>query len=206
MVAGRFLRAQCRTAGGPFPRRIIRPPLGGGTGMRPDATGVPAALPGGPRICDSCTYFNTAAFVQTPQYQFGNVSRYLPNVNNPTSWNVDTQLEKNTYIGESVHLTFRAESVQRAECGDLLRPDHEHHFLDLREDHPEPSQYAAAGAVQPEAGVLISRPVVLTRSIHASHRFVLIARIRRFRGGRHLRKRHGHYRRSRPSLTQRLSP
>src|SRR5208282_1622851 len=83
--------------------------LGGGTGMRPDATGVPAALPGGPQICDSCAYFNTAAFVQTPQYQFGNVSRYLPNVNNPTSWNVDTQLEKNTYFSESVRLTFRAE-------------------------------------------------------------------------------------------------
>jgi len=83
--------------------------LGGGTGMRPDATGVPAALPGGPQICDSCQYFNTAAFVQTPQYAFGNVSRYLPNVNNPTAWNVDTQLEKSTYFSESVHLTFRAE-------------------------------------------------------------------------------------------------
>ena len=83
--------------------------LGGGTGMRPNATGISAALPGGPQICDSCAYFNTAAFVQTPQFAFGNVSRYLPNVNNPTSWNVDTQLEKSTYFSESVRLTFRAE-------------------------------------------------------------------------------------------------
>jgi hypothetical protein len=83
--------------------------LGGGTGMRPDATGVPAALPGGPQICDSCSYFNTAAFTQTPQFAFGNVSRYLPDVNNPTSYDVDTSLEKSTYIRESVHLTFRAE-------------------------------------------------------------------------------------------------
>jgi hypothetical protein len=83
--------------------------LGGGSGMRPDATGIPAALPGGPQICDSCAYFNTAAFTQTPQFAFGNVSRYLPDVNNPTSWDVDTLIEKNTRIRESVRLTFRAE-------------------------------------------------------------------------------------------------
>ena len=68
-----------------FLRRTIRASLGGGTGMRPNATGVSAALPGGPQICDSCAYFNTAAFMQTPQYAFGNVSRYLPDVNNPTA-------------------------------------------------------------------------------------------------------------------------
>ena len=83
--------------------------LGGGTGMRPNATGVSAALPGGPQICDSCPYFNTAAFTQTPQYAFGNVSRYLPDVNNPTAYDVDTLIEKNTQVGERVHLTFRAE-------------------------------------------------------------------------------------------------
>jgi hypothetical protein len=83
--------------------------LGGGTGMRPDATGISAALPGGPKICDNCLYFNPAAFTQTPQYQFGNVSRYLPDVNNPTSWNMDTLIEKETRIRESLRLTFRAE-------------------------------------------------------------------------------------------------
>ena len=83
--------------------------LGGGSGMRPDATGVSAALPGGPQICDSCMYFNPAAFTQTPQFSFGNVSRYLPDVNNPTSWDVDTLIEKSTQIRESVRLTFRAE-------------------------------------------------------------------------------------------------
>jgi hypothetical protein len=77
--------------------------------MRPNATGVSAALPGGPQICDSCPYFNTAAFTQTPQYAFGNVSRYLPDVNNPTAYDVDTLIEKNTQVGERVHLTFRAE-------------------------------------------------------------------------------------------------
>jgi hypothetical protein len=83
--------------------------FGGGTGERPNATGQSAALPGGPKICDSCQYFNTAAFTQTPQYAFGNVSRYLPDVNNPTLYNLDAAAEKNTRIGERFHLTFRAE-------------------------------------------------------------------------------------------------
>ncbi len=83
--------------------------FGGGTGERPNATGIPAALPGGPKICDNCAYFNAAAFVQTPQYQFGNVSKYLPDVNNPTSYNIDASFEKNTMIREGINLTFRAE-------------------------------------------------------------------------------------------------
>ena len=85
--------------------------FGGGTGERPDATGVSAALPGGPKICDNCAYFNAAAFVQTPQYQFGDVSKYLPDVNNPTSYNIDSSFEKNTRIREGVTLTFRGGAV-----------------------------------------------------------------------------------------------
>ena len=83
--------------------------LGGGSGMRPNATGTPAAIPGGPQICDSCLYFNPAAFAQTPQFAFGNVSRYLPDVNNPTAANVDASIEKSTSIRERMRLTFRAE-------------------------------------------------------------------------------------------------
>jgi len=77
--------------------------------MRPNATGVSAALAGGPQICDSCLYFNPAAFTQTPQFAFGNVSRYLPGVNNPTAANVDTSIEKVTRIRERFSLVFRAE-------------------------------------------------------------------------------------------------
>ena len=83
--------------------------LGGGTGMRPNATGVSAALPGGPQICDNCLYFNPAAFSQTPQFAFGNVSRYLPDVNNPTASNLDANIEKSTSFGERYHLVFQAE-------------------------------------------------------------------------------------------------
>ncbi|HTB16207.1 MAG TPA: carboxypeptidase regulatory-like domain-containing protein [Bryobacteraceae bacterium] len=82
---------------------------GGGSGERPDATGVSAALPGGPNISANGLYFNPAAFTQTPEFAFGNVSRYLGDVNSPSAWNWDMLAEKNTQIRERYHLTFRAE-------------------------------------------------------------------------------------------------
>jgi hypothetical protein len=84
--------------------------FGGGSGMRPNATGASAALSGGPQFCDNCLYFNPAAFTQTPQFAFGNVSRYLPGVNNPRSSNLDASLEKTNNITERFRLTFRAEA------------------------------------------------------------------------------------------------
>jgi hypothetical protein len=96
--------------------------FGGGTGERPDATGISAALPGGPQLCNNCAYFNTAAFTETPQYAFGNVSRYLSDVNNPTSWNVDTQIEKSTQIRERLRLTFRAELFNAFNTVDFSGP------------------------------------------------------------------------------------
>ena len=77
--------------------------------MRPVATGLSDALPGGPTIADGGLYFNTAAFSRTPAYAFGNVSRYLPDVDAPKSWNVDALLEKSVQIKEGVKLTFRGE-------------------------------------------------------------------------------------------------
>jgi hypothetical protein len=82
---------------------------GGGSGERPDATGISAALPGGPNISANGLYFNPAAFTETPEFAFGNVSRYLPDVNSPSAWNWDMLAEKNTRITERFHLTFRAE-------------------------------------------------------------------------------------------------
>src|ERR1039457_7089312 len=73
---------------------------GTGNYIRANATGtVPAALPGGPQICDNCEYFNPAAFTRTPQFAVGNVSRYLPDVNNPTGYNWDMLVEKRFAIG-----------------------------------------------------------------------------------------------------------
>ncbi len=74
--------------------------LGGGTGMRPNATGISDVAPGGPSISDNGLYFNPAAFVQTPQFAFGNVSRYLPDVSAPSDRNWDILIEKNTQIHE----------------------------------------------------------------------------------------------------------
>jgi len=96
--------------------------FGGGTGERPDATGISAALPGGPQFCNNCAYFNTAAFTETPTYAFGNVSRYLPDVNNPTSWNVDTLIEKSGQIREGVRLMFRAELFNALNTVDYSGP------------------------------------------------------------------------------------
>jgi hypothetical protein len=73
--------------------------------------GVSAKEPGGPQIKFDGTgiYFNKAAFAETPTYSFGTAPRYLPNVNAPTAWDLDTMLEKNTRLSERYTLGFRAE-------------------------------------------------------------------------------------------------
>ena len=75
--------------------------------FRPDATGIPAALPGGPQIVDNGLYFNPAAFVRTPQFQFGNVSRYLGDVRNPPNFGLNTLIEKQWSIRERYKVDFR---------------------------------------------------------------------------------------------------
>ncbi len=77
--------------------------------FRPDATGIPAALPGGPQIVDNGLYFNPAAFVRTPQFQFGNVSRYLGDVRNPPNFGLNTLIEKQWSIRERYKVDFRTE-------------------------------------------------------------------------------------------------
>ena len=77
--------------------------------FRPVATGVPAALPGGPQIKDNGQYFNPAAFTRTPQFQLGNVSRYLPDVRFPSNFGLNALLEKQLAIGERLKLELRGE-------------------------------------------------------------------------------------------------
>jgi hypothetical protein len=84
-------------------------PDGTGNYIRPNATGVSAALPGGPNLCNNCEYFNPAAFSRTPQFALGNVSRYLPDVSLPTNRNWDTLVEKGFVIKERYHLMLRGE-------------------------------------------------------------------------------------------------
>jgi hypothetical protein len=73
--------------------------------------GVSDKVPGGPQIRLNGTgvYFNKAAFAATPTFSFGTASRYLPDVNGPTAWDLDSMLEKNTHLSERYVLAFRAE-------------------------------------------------------------------------------------------------
>ncbi len=80
---------------------------------RPNSVpGVSDKAPGGPKISLSGTgvYFNKAAFAATPTYSFGTAPRYLPDVNYPTAWDLDSMIEKSTRLSERYALSFRAEA------------------------------------------------------------------------------------------------
>jgi outer membrane receptor protein involved in Fe transport len=55
-------------------------------------------------------WFNTAAFVNPPDYTFGNVPRTLPNVREPSALNSDISLFKTTGITEHLRTEFRVEA------------------------------------------------------------------------------------------------
>ncbi|MBL8217261.1 MAG: carboxypeptidase regulatory-like domain-containing protein [Bryobacterales bacterium] len=72
---------------------------------RPNSTGVSAKL-------DNPTperWFDTSAFVNPPNFTFGNVSRTLPDVRGPGVVNFDVSAIKDTQIFERLKLQFRAE-------------------------------------------------------------------------------------------------
>jgi Carboxypeptidase regulatory-like domain len=79
---------------------------------RPNSVpGVSDKIPGGPQIKLNGTgiYFNKAAFAATPTFSFGTSPRYLPDVNNPLAWDLDSMIEKDTQISERYALAFRVE-------------------------------------------------------------------------------------------------
>ncbi|MBM4077704.1 MAG: hypothetical protein FJ267_18910 [Planctomycetes bacterium] len=76
--------------------------------MRPNATGEKAKLDS-IEMKDGAAYFNAGAFRRTPQFLFGNVSRTLPDVRLPITWNWDALIEKRFFITERVSLDFRNE-------------------------------------------------------------------------------------------------
>src|SRR5262249_40045064 len=113
LLGGGFLGAVAtidagRPPAGSLPNNLSS--IRGGARLRAKAPGGSATLPGGPQICDNCLYFNPAVFTQTPQFAFGNVSRYLPDVNNPRTSNLDASIEKTNTITERFRLTLRAEA------------------------------------------------------------------------------------------------
>jgi hypothetical protein len=73
---------------------------------RPNSTGQSAKLSNPSQY----EWFNTAVFVNPPNYKYGNVSRTLPDVTNPGFFNCDFSLIKNIRIKERVSLQVRAEA------------------------------------------------------------------------------------------------
>lgn len=55
-------------------------------------------------------WFNTAAFINPPNYTFGDVPRTLPNVRGPSALNSDISLFKTTAITERLKTEFRVEA------------------------------------------------------------------------------------------------
>ena len=83
--------------------------FGGGTGMRPNATGISTSVPGGRQMRNGGLYFNPAAFSPTPSFQFGNAARFLSDVRAPGTLNWDMLVSKRIPLHESVALDVRAE-------------------------------------------------------------------------------------------------
>lgn len=72
---------------------------------RPNSTGVSAKLDNP----SASKWFNTDAFINPPNYTFGNIGRVLPDVRGPGTFNWDLSFIKNTRVHERVNLQFRAE-------------------------------------------------------------------------------------------------
>lgn len=81
-----------------------------GGGFRPSTTGVSDKVQGGPQLKLGGQYFNSAAFTQPANYTFGTASRHLADIDNPSAWNLDAMVEKDTRIGERYVVSFRAEA------------------------------------------------------------------------------------------------
>ena len=81
----------------------------GAPGIRPTTNGQNPQITGdiGDRLNQ---YFLTSAFSQTPNYTFGNVGRFLPNVRTPGTHNWDFSLFKNFKPVEKATLQIRAEA------------------------------------------------------------------------------------------------
>jgi hypothetical protein len=73
---------------------------------RPNSTGSSAHLDA--RTSDR--WFDTAAFVNPPDFTYGNLGRTLPDARNPGVFNIDFSVVKNTTLREGVRLQFRAEA------------------------------------------------------------------------------------------------
>jgi hypothetical protein len=86
---------------------------------RPNSTGKSAKLDNPNRS----QWFDTTAFVNPPDFTFGNVGRTLPDVRTPGTFNWDLSAIKNTRITERFNLQFRAEAFNFMNQVNLRAPN-----------------------------------------------------------------------------------
>jgi hypothetical protein len=70
----------------------------------------------------SLEWFNPQAFVNPPDYTFGNVPRYLGNLRGPGTVNFDMSVFKTTHITERSTLEFRIEAYNAFNHDNLSMP------------------------------------------------------------------------------------
>ena len=109
MRAGSFLGASSNVNNG----------AGSRAGNKPDATGLPANLPGDQRT--TARWFNTSAFVEPPFTRYGNSGEGV--IIGPGAVNFDISLFKNTRITERTNLQFRAEAFNAFNHVNLSDPN-----------------------------------------------------------------------------------
>jgi hypothetical protein len=91
-----------------------------GIAIRPNlAPGVNVAVPHPSRT----EWFNTAAFIDPPDYSFGNVPRYYSKVRGPGTFNFDMSIIKTTHITQRVALELRLEAFNALNHVNLLQPN-----------------------------------------------------------------------------------
>ena len=86
---------------------------------RPNSTGQSAKL-------DNPTagrWFDTSAFVNPPDFTYGNVGRALPDVRGPGTLNFDLSLIKDTFVGERLNVQFRVEAFNFMNNVNLRTPN-----------------------------------------------------------------------------------
>lgn len=86
---------------------------------RPNSTGESAKLDNP----TAAKWFNTDAFVNPPDFTYGNLSRTLPDVRSPGTVNWDISLLKTTAITERVNVQFRAEAFNFLNHVNLGQPN-----------------------------------------------------------------------------------
>ena len=84
-----------------------------------NSTGVSAHLDNG----TSDRWFDTAQFVNPPNFTYGNVGRTLPDVRNPGILNFDISVIKDTTITERLKMQFRGEAFNFVNHRNLGSPN-----------------------------------------------------------------------------------